>query len=168
MLSVLEGMAAARFLAHAAEMRGLTAPTQGLVKVPGYRELLQIYRELSVQPSLPPDHDEARRFLEAKDIALLYEYWVFLKVVDAVARERGVQPRLTTRLTELDALIPKGIAVRIGADEVAYNRLFRYGTVDGSYSTPLRPDVTLQVGATCHTREMSSRSLKSNEDGAKR
>lgn len=150
-LSTLEGMASARFLADVAEIRGLTAPTQGLVKLPGYRELLQIHRDLFVQPSLPLAHEEARRFLEAKDIALLYEYWVFLQVVDAVARERGVQPRLTTRLTELDALIPKGIAVRIGADvEVAYNRLFRYGTVDGSYSTPLRPDVTLQVGATCH------------------
>jgi hypothetical protein len=151
MLSTLEGMASARFLVDVAEMRGLTGPTQALVKLPGYRELFRIYRDLFVQPSLPPAHDEAARFLEGKDIALLYEYWVFLKVVDAVTRARGVQPRLTTRVTELGALIPEGIAVVVGQGvEVAYNRRFRYDPVGGSYSTPLRPDVTLRVDDACH------------------
>lgn len=151
MLSTLEGMASARFLEDAAEIHGLTAPTQGLVKLPGYRELLQTYRDLFVQPSLPPAHEEASRFLEGKNVALLYEYWVFLKVVDAVAKHRGVQPRLTTRVTELGVLVPEGIAVAIGEDvEVAYNRRFRYDPARGSYSTPLRPDVTLRVGSARH------------------
>jgi predicted component of viral defense system (DUF524 family) len=152
MLSALEGMAAARFLEDVAEIHALGAPTQALLKLPGYRELLQIYRDLFVQPSLPQAQEEMTRFLEGKDIARLYEYWVFLKIVEAVTRERhATAPRLITKVSDLGVHIPPGLEVALDDDvRITYNRRFEHDPWRGSYSTPLRPDVTLQVGSTCH------------------
>lgn len=152
MLSTLEGMASASFLEGVAEIHGLAAPTQALTKLPGYRELLQIYRDLFVQPSLPRTHEEVTRFLEGKDIALLYEYWVFLKVVEGVARERKAgQPKIATRGSDLGVLIPPGLEVEVGDDiRIVYNARFGHDPERGSYSTPLKPDVTLRVGSRCH------------------
>lgn len=152
MLSTLEEMSSARFLDGVAEIHGLTAPTQALAKLPGYRELLQIYRDLFVQPSLPSAHEEVTRFLEGKNIAVLYEYWVFLKIVEAVARVRHEgRPKIATRGSDLGVLIPPGLEVTVGDDiRIAYNEQFAHNPEHGSYSTPLRPDVTLHVGSTCH------------------
>jgi hypothetical protein len=152
MLATLESMASARFLEDVADVYGLVAPTQALAKLPGYRELLQIYRDLVVQPALPPAQEEATRFLEGKDVALLYEYWVFLKIVEAASRERPPgRPKIATKGSDLGVLIPRGLEVAIGDDtRITYNGRFGHDPERGSYSTPFRPDVTLRVGPRCH------------------
>jgi hypothetical protein len=152
MLSTLERMAGAGFLEGVRELDALASPTQALAKLPGYRELLQIYRDLFVQPTLPPAQEEASRFLEGKDVPLLYEYWVFLKIVEAVVRVRRTsKPKIATIGSDLGVLIARGLELAIADDiHIVYNRRFGHDPERGSYSTPLRPDVTICAGSRSH------------------
>ena len=76
-----------------------------------------------------------------KDVASLYEIWVFFKLAVAFL---GNGPQVTVTNSFPGALV-YGTTWSVGDVSVAYNRTFY--AKRGSYSVTLRPDVTVQVGA---------------------
>lgn len=147
MLSVLEEASGSAHIAEAGTITSLHAPSQALIKAEGYRELLLFWGDLTRHVSLPPTSAEASRMLEGRDLATLYEYWVFLKVLEATAAELGINPTRAPRLvrSDLDERLGYGCAVDLGQNvSVEFNSTFSR-TLKTAYSTPLRPDVVLRV-----------------------
>lgn len=115
----------------------------------GYREIFGHFSRMRTATRLPLDPDDARRLLEIKDIAVLYELWTFYEAVEAVRRQIG--PPLTTRLSEATSWhvgMRHGLEVRWQEGvRLWYNR--RYAPTSGSgqrsYSVPLRPDMAFLV-----------------------
>ena len=148
MLATLEEAATAPHLAEAGTVSALQAPTQALAKTEGYRDLFAFWSDLTRHVSLPPSPTETSRMLEGRDIATLYEYWVYLKVLEASASLLGFGAARPPRLvrSDLDERLGYGCAVELGEHvSVEFNGTYSR-TLKTAYSTPLRPDVMVRVG----------------------
>lgn len=152
MLAFLEPLASARFVAEAGPLSGLRTPSQALTKMDGYREVFQFWNDLNRHVSLPRTSPETASLLEGRNVATLYEYWVFLKILEAVVdiTEGAVAEPPAIRRDELGESLRLGLTSAIGPDlEIGFNRTFRRS--EGmAYATPLRPDVTLRAGDRLH------------------
>ena len=96
-----------------------------------------------------------------KDVASLYEIWVFFKLAVAFL---GNGSKVTVTNSFPGGLI-YGTTWSVGDVSVAYNRTFH--AKRGSYSVTLRPDVTVQVGERFwlfDAKYKSDRSFESNGD----
>jgi uncharacterized protein len=148
MLAILEHAAAAPFLAEAGRLTGFHAPTQALAKADGYREVFNFWGDLAAHVSLPRSAAETTQILEGRDVATLYEYWVFLKLLEATVAVTGRVPSgaIAVRRDELGESLGLELSTGIGPDvSIFFNQTF--GRSAGTaYSTPLRPDVILKVG----------------------
>jgi predicted component of viral defense system (DUF524 family) len=152
MLGILEQAAAAPFLAEAGLISGFQAPSQALAKAEGYREVFGFWNDLTRHVSLPRTTVETTQLLEGRNIATLYEYWVFLKVLEAAVAVSGRIPlrRPEIRQDELGESIRLGLETALGPDiTICFNPTFNRSS-GAAYSTPLRPDVTLRVGNALH------------------
>jgi hypothetical protein len=149
MSAQLESLERAPFLEGVGRATATCSPTQAMLKSDGYRELFDVYRSLLDEPTLPQDPDQARRMMDGNDVAQLYEYWAFLKVLEATCAALGVErPRVPVRVHEFGGLIPQGLTVHAANDvSVTFNAAYPGVTAEGSYSTALRPDVVVNVGA---------------------
>ena len=152
MLSLLEHAGAAPYLAQAARLVGFHSPSQALAKADGYREVFRFWNDLNHHVSLPRSAGETIRLLEGRNIATLYEYWVFLKVLEAVVQTIGVQPLSppTIQRDELGESLAVGLSSRLqGNVLVRFNPTFMRST-GSAYSTPLRPDVIVEIDGHRH------------------
>ncbi|WP_297476957.1 DUF2357 domain-containing protein [Thermococcus sp.] len=68
------------------EMTLFPYTSQTLLKGDGYRELLELYKEFT---SYLPFFEELQRAIDNKDIAKLYEYWAFFRLVDELGKILG-------------------------------------------------------------------------------
>lgn len=133
------------------ESRHLPIGSTVLQRRRGYRTVLKHFSGLHGASTVPLDASNMRRMLETKDIALLYELWAFFDVVRAVISVLG-EPSEAARLrvTPTEVKAQRGLAVRWPGEPgviVTYNRWFGAGMRPGSYSTGLRPDVTVEIGS---------------------
>ena len=114
----------------------------------GYREVLLHYIRLLLATRLPFDEDTGIDKLQMKDIALLYEIWCFFKVVEAVEQRLG-RPASTrfTSHSEKEIAVPWRMKVSwLQGATLYYNASFsRTSKRHRSYSTTLRPDITLEI-----------------------
>lgn len=115
-----------------------------------YRAVFQHYNRLRLGTRLPMDPKDARRLLDVKDIATLYELWCFFAVVEAVTAVLGRQPSRAVRVGGDE--FASGVAWETlvawpGGVRVTYNSTFSPSKPEGrrSYSVRLRPDVLLEV-----------------------
>ena len=148
MLGVLED--AAPFLAEVGRLSGFHSPSQALAKADGYREVFGFWGNLSRHVSLPGSASETARLLEGRDMATLYEYWVFLKVLEATCMVTGTRPTChpALRRDELGESLVVGLTSTIGENlSVRFNPTFTRSQGD-AYSTPLRPDVIIEFDGT--------------------
>jgi predicted component of viral defense system (DUF524 family) len=84
--------------------------------------------------------------LEGRDMATLYEYWVFVRILACVMNEVSVQEVLAPKIERTEFGVKLGIRqVAAPGVEVAFNPTFSRRS-QSAYSTPLRPDVTLSIG----------------------
>ncbi len=148
MATILEVAANARYLADVKSLSALTSPTQVMLKSEGYKELWQLWNDFGAHMSLPTDESDVNRLLQGRDIAQLYEYWVFLKVLEATFGALNMKAEATVSVTmgDLGASMDRGLSVKINDTvRVTFNPSFTRsrGT---AYSTPLRPDVVLDLG----------------------
>lgn len=152
MAGILEQAAASPVLAEAGRLTSMTAPSQALMKSEGYRDLFSFWLAMGRHVSLPLEASETTRFLEGRNIATLYEYWVFAKVLQIVCEETAARPAgpPNLRTDELGTSLAVGLVAPMGGGLfVSYNPSFnRSGR--GAYSTPLRPDVVLAIGEDLH------------------
>lgn len=114
----------------------------------GYRELFTQFLRLRMAVRLPLRPDQLERLLEIKDIATLYELWVFFAVEQAVSAclGRGPDRAASAKVHELGARLPWDLCVAWGDVELFYNLRFSHSRAKRrSYSLALRPDVVLRV-----------------------
>jgi uncharacterized protein len=114
----------------------------------GYRHILQHFARLRMAVRIPLDTDQARDLLEAKDIALLYELWAYFQVAEALTELLG-RPRSAARLKadDFEVDVPWDFEVRWEGVRLMFNARFSRSRPAHrrSYSTPLRPDIVLEV-----------------------
>jgi predicted component of viral defense system (DUF524 family) len=127
------------------EMRRFPAESQVLLKRDGYRELLALWRlfHLARRPFFGP----LEAAIDSRDVATLYEFWCFFRVVDELERLWG-RATLELKVSDERGLEPK-VQVRFEGSRyrLVYNRGFgRREDRSGSYSVLLRPDMTLLDG----------------------
>lgn len=152
MLSILEPLTTAPFLVEVGQLTSLSTPTQALAKADGYKDLLDLWLELSAHQSLPASAAETTRLLEGRDIARLYEFWVFLQILKAAFEVTGATPpgRLNVRRSELGEILEVGLSTSVASGlTVAFNPTYTRSN-GGTYSTPLRPDVVLEFDGKRH------------------
>ena len=142
----------------------LNSPT--LQKKEGYREILKIWLKFDLAAKLVWNGGEDVYSGGKKDIATLYEYWLFFKLLDVLKSIFEIAPRELEKLitpssnelslqlkqgkfTALNGLYTKGnrdLNIRFN-----YNRSFVGNnniSKAGSWTTTLRPDYTLSIWPT--------------------
>lgn len=146
MLAQLQQYLTVPFITESERLTHFAAPNQVLLKANGYREVFDFWNALTRHVSLPRGGEETMRLLEGRDMATLYEYWVFLHVLNAVSVTVGQKPsRVEIRRGDLGDSLSLGFSTSVGSDmTVSFNQTFGR-TNYTSYSTPLRPDVTVET-----------------------
>ncbi|WP_165732855.1 DUF2357 domain-containing protein [Polaribacter sp. 20A6] len=143
----------------------LNSPT--LQKKEGYREILKVWLKYDLAAQLIWNGGDEVYSGGKKDIATLYEYWLFFKLLDVLKEVFEIEPKELEKLivpskdnlslqlkqgkiTALKGTYTKGnrhLNIRFN-----YNRSFIGGTQDisktGSWTTTLRPDYTLSIWPT--------------------
>jgi predicted component of viral defense system (DUF524 family) len=134
---------------------------QVLQKREGYRQLFRAFLQLDTAarlywPGLDPVYRAGQR-----NVAKLYEYWVYLQVGRIVARMSGQSfdatrliersdDGLTLRLHSREETMVAGNVQRFGRTirvELWFNKSFgtSFAGIEGSWTRPLRPDCSLRV-----------------------
>jgi len=144
----------------------LNSPT--LQKKEGYREILKVWLKFDLAAKLIWDGGEDVYSGGKKDIATLYEYWLFFKLLDVLKSIFEIEPKeleklITPSLNELSLQLKQGKFTALNGTYTKgnrdlnirfnYNRSFKgdYNNKNrdiskaGSWTTTLRPDYTLSV-----------------------
>jgi len=117
------------------EMTLFPYTSQALLKGDGYRDLLELYREFT---AYVPFFDELWKAIENKDIATLYEYWAFFRLVKELSAILG-EPKFHVEV-KVSGILSEGSYVSLGRGwKLYYNRKF----LSKSYSVPVKPDFAL-------------------------
>jgi predicted component of viral defense system (DUF524 family) len=129
-------------LAEVPPARRLATHSTVLRGRPGYRQVTRFFVDLQARTRLL-DAEDAQRLLEIRDAALIYEYWCYFQVVDAVAAVLNRRPAPAVfRYGSFGSTVPHAYAADFGRARVWFNLDFRKPR---SYSVPLRPDITLEL-----------------------
>jgi uncharacterized protein len=133
-----------------------------LQKREGYRDVFRAYLEFELAAKLSWQGGDSVYGAGQRDVATLYEYWVFLQLAQTVAGQLGGSFDMT-KLIELKddglnvvlksgrEIVLTGEAIRHGRKltiDLCFNRTFSSGrglTQHGSWSLPMRPDYTIIV-----------------------
>lgn len=139
------------------------ADDQVLQKRDGYRDVFRAYTEFELASKLSWTGGDDVYGAGQRDVATLYEYWVFVVLAKAVASLIGASfdlgklivardDGLSVHLKAGKELVLSGIVSRMGRDlkvELCFNRRFgratRSNTTAGSWSMAMRPDYSLIV-----------------------
>ncbi|MEQ8978005.1 MAG: DUF2357 domain-containing protein [Deltaproteobacteria bacterium] len=130
---------------------------QVLERRPGYRELFEAFLLSQVGAQLEWQGGEDVYGAGQRDVATLYEYWVFLRLAGIVARLSGqeldVESLVRSTTTGVDFALRRGrraavraLVARLGrrmALDLVYERSYELG--DGTWSRSMRPDCSLEV-----------------------
>lgn len=125
-------------LAEAGPLHHLPLTSQVLLRRDGYRELLPLWQRF--QGARRPLFAALQQAMEVRDIAQLYEIWVFFRLVKEIQQALGEEekpPVLTLTFSDEYGL-HWGAEARYGSgDRLLYNHTYR---LPHSYSVALRPD----------------------------
>lgn len=143
----------------------LNSPT--LQRKEGYREVLNVWLKFDLAAKLVWNGGDEVYSGGKKDIATLYEYWLFFKLLDVLKNIFEIEPKeleklivpssdkLNLQLKQGKVTALKGTYTKAHRDlnvRFNYNRSFTGGTFDitktGSWTTTLRPDYTLSIWPT--------------------
>lgn len=128
------------FFAAIGKLQHLPSHSPVLVGNEAYNRIYEFYLRSRLGAVDPLD--SARRQLRSsplKDVATLYEVWVFFRIAQAFF---GESSEVVVSGHRKDGL-PFGTSWRSGGTSITYNRSF--SPPGGSYSLTLRPDVTVQI-----------------------
>jgi predicted component of viral defense system (DUF524 family) len=143
----------------------LNSPT--LQKKEGYREILKVWLKFDLAAKLIWNGGDEVYSGGKKDIATLYEYWLFFKLLDVLKTLFEIEPKeleklivpsndkLSLQLKQGKTTALEGVYTKANRHlniRFNYNRSFSGGTNDisktGSWTTTLRPDYTLSIWPT--------------------
>jgi len=148
--------------AEVGPMQRVPVESQVLQKREGYREVFRLFFAVEAAALLAWTPDEATWHAGIRDVAALYEYWVYLRLAGVVARVCGTtldpgallrddDEGLTVTLRRGAAPVVKATVTHLGRPiELAlyYNRHFAGVAKDnagGSWTRGMRPDCSLQI-----------------------
>ena len=123
------------------QMTRFPVEAQVLLRRPGYRELLQLWRLFNV--ARQPFFGLLQEAIDSRNIATLYEFWCFFALTGLVAEAFGAEPSITLAATD-EGGIEAHKTFSVFADtpyRLVYNQGF--GPPRRSYSVLLRPDFSL-------------------------
>lgn len=142
----------------------LNSPT--LQKKEGYREVLKVWLKFDLAAKLIWNGGEDVYSGGKKDIATLYEYWLFFKLLEVIQtifdiEAKGLDKLITSNSNNLNLQLKqgkfiaiKGVYTKAHRDlniRFNYNRSFSSNSdlsKSGSWTTTLRPDYTLSIWPT--------------------
>lgn len=160
LLDHLDALMSADLFREVGDLLQIPAGSQVLQKRAGYRDIYRAYVQFEAAARLSWTGGEDVYGAGQRDVATLYEYWVFLQLAEAVSRLcQEPLDRHTLLDVRTDALViglkqgrrkvMAGVVHRLGRSlrlELWYNRTF--GTGGGSSSSwtrPMRPDYSLLI-----------------------
>jgi hypothetical protein len=129
----------------------------------GYREVLNAWLKFDLAAKLVWKGGDNVYDAGKKDIATLYEYWLFFALLDLLKEVFNIEPKSIEKLIQYDkgrlslnlkqgtAIAMKGVYKSPSRNlniQFSYNRSFGGGKTypdSGSYTTTLRPDYTLSI-----------------------
>ena len=129
----------------------------------GYREVLNAWLKFDLAAKLVWKGGDNVYDAGKKDIATLYEYWLFFTLLDLLKEVFAIEPKSIAELIQYDkgqlslnlkqgtAIAMKGVYKSPSRNlniQFSYNRSFGGGKIypqSGSYTTTLRPDYTLSI-----------------------
>jgi len=129
----------------------------------GYREVLNAWLKFDLAAKLVWKGGDNVYDAGKKDIATLYEYWLFFTLLDLLKEVFDIEPKSIAELIQYDkgqlslnlkqgtAIAMKGVYKSPSRNlniQFSYNRSFGGGKIypqSGSYTTTLRPDYTLSI-----------------------
>jgi predicted component of viral defense system (DUF524 family) len=150
--------------AEVGDLTTFASTSQVLLREDPYNRLLRLYREFVLTANVV--WDRFRTLQENRDVAHLYEMWVFLETVRAVGSVLGHGTQADDSVTALVHALPDGLHVNLaegrkssvafrlpdGHVQVTYNESYLHASKDprelataASYSLRLRPDVSIEV-----------------------
>jgi hypothetical protein len=122
-------------------LRYLPLHSQVLLRREGYRELLSLWQHF--QQARQPLFAPLQQAIEVRDIAQLYEMWVFFALIEELNLHFEQEPTITLSVTVEHGLRWDAEADYVGKGTLHYNCGFRR---PDSYSLSLRPDFTWKRG----------------------
>jgi predicted component of viral defense system (DUF524 family) len=149
--------------------KGISRPTSlklnssVLQRKSGYREVLNAWLKFDLAAKLVWHGGNTVYGAGKKDIAVLYEYWLFFTLLDLLKEVFDIEPKSIAELIQYDkgqlslnlkqgtAIAMKGVYESQSRNlniQFSYNRSFGGGKTfpnSGSYTTTLRPDYTLSI-----------------------
>ena len=155
------------------DLAAFVSSSQVLLREDAYNRLLRLYREFVLTSDVV--WDRFRVLQENRDVAGLYEIWVYLETVRAVAQVVGTGAEPDESMHALIRTLPDGLHVNLaegtrssvvfrvpqGILHVTYNRSYRRTSPDprlggaaGSYSVTLRPDITITLARDANRRRI--------------
>jgi len=122
----------------------LPSNSQVLLRKEGYRQLLGLWQ--IYQQARRPLFEPLFQAIDTRDIATLYEFWIFFQLVEIIGEALAVKPILELRSSEAKGLEWTSRA-NFGKDRsLVFNHVFqRQYHKYHSYSTTMRPDYTWEL-----------------------
>jgi predicted component of viral defense system (DUF524 family) len=163
LLAQLDALLAADLFREVKALTYFPAGNQVLLKRDGYRHLLSAYAQFQLSARLAWPGMEDVYSAGQRNVATLYEYWVYLQLGKTIARlcnrsfDLGplIEPSkngLTLRLRAGEQRVLLGTVNRLGRTirlELWFNRTFSAGGGErggeGSWTRPMRPDCSLRA-----------------------
>lgn len=157
-IDLLDEWLAAPMFREISQLTAFPTSNQVLLRREGYREVLRAWSLTGSGLDLAVDLDEALHASQ-RSVAMLYEYWVYLQLADAMGTIGG-----KSKMAELFEVVNGGMALVLktgvhhelqwkmsidGRDlEIGlhFNRHFGRKPDPGSWAAAMRPDVSLRVG----------------------
>jgi predicted component of viral defense system (DUF524 family) len=158
LINNLDSVLATQLFQSTSHLRQLPRANQVLMRRPGYRELVRLYHQAQLAAQLSWDGSEQVFGAGQRDVATLYEYWVFLQVGRIVADFCGSSfdyanlfqlsnSGLQLHLRQRRAQVVSGVVTVNGLSldvELWFNRSFSYLSGE-SWSRNMRPDLSLSI-----------------------
>lgn len=172
MVETLDALLARRFFNEVGRMQRLPLDNQTLQKREGYREVLQAWLLTQAATSLNWEGEQDCYSGTTRDVATLYEYWIFLKLHEllksvngltqwepATAETTDIQKFISDKNGQITINLKSGKQTKSSYHWKSVNRpslridlhyersfsLNQTATHSGSYSRRFRPDYTLTI-----------------------
>lgn len=165
-MDVLNGHLSTLFFKHVSMPSQLNLNSPVLQRKEGYREILQAWLMFDLAAKLSWKGGDNVYEAGKRNVAVLYEYWVFFKLLEVISRVFDIDPVSINKLVKTDAdqinlEIQQGKMTMIEGQYDAgnrmfnvrfyYNRTFAHTQEDkelykpGSWTMNMRPDYTLSL-----------------------
>ena len=175
--NILQGYMTSLFFKEVGMPSSINIGSPVLQRKEGYREILQAWLMFDLAAKLAWRGGDKVYSAGMKNVAVLYEYWVFFKLLDCVSEVFGIPAEeksklvntdednigLNLDLSQGDTKVLQGVTQNFNRHlqvRLCYNKIFNYVKdqhSSGSWTAQMRPDYTLSVWPVSLTADEAER-----------